>query len=661
MELIVVEINQVKTFLEVARNLSFTEAADALSLTQPAVSIKIKNLEAELKTPLFYRLGRKIQLTEVGAFLYEEGHKLVETENQLLIKIEEIKKGKLGHLKIGCTVAIANEWLPEIIFKYRQQYPGITTQHIVFESAEFLYRALTSSQIDVGISDIDCSEFDEVSAKAIATLDYRLVVALNHVLAKKNWLSLHELKKEPWVMLPDGAPSRLVFESRLHELGLTLKDFPLVEIVETSALMRTFITQGNYLGFASNLEFTTECQLGKLTAIPLQEFALSNNIFVLQPRRLNQSTIAQKERQTARRSSNPVQKFVALLENQQAEVLLDRPRPAHWRSPSLVLRPTPQRPETLNLSIGIQNSTITTVTAGLIIQRLGLLEHFLPKTGCYSSTQYQTRWHDYSTGAPIVQGLHSGELDIGILGDYPLLLSAVQQSDTKQTRLVSFVSTNPDGSCNAVIVPKESKIQSIEDLRGRTIAVPFSSSAHGMVMRSLNFANILTEVKLASLENSDIAHPFGSPTVVDGYAHFAPFHDIACNQGKFRYLQGNNPNILPAFYGVVVSASLAEQHPEIAIAYLKALSAAQYWYATTPSALSLISQWSNLDSEIISRILSTNYHKNQPERFFSEVTIRTDWIEGHIAQLSLIPGNESLKTINLDRWIQPEFIQKVQS
>jgi NitT/TauT family transport system substrate-binding protein len=603
-------------------------------------------------------LGRKIQLTEVGAFLYEEGYRLVETENQLLAKIEEIKKGKFGNLKIGCTAAISSEWLPEIIFKYRQQYPGITTQYIVFESAEFLYRALTSSQIDLGISDIDCSEFDEVSAKAIAAIDYRLLVASNHVLARKSWWSLQELKKEPWVMLPAGSPSRLVFESRLHELGLTLDDFPLVEIVETSALMRTFITQGNYLGFTSNLEFTTECQSGKLTAIPLQEFALSSNIFVLQPRRLDQSLIAQGERQTARRSSNPVQKFVALLENQQPEV---QSKPTRGRSPSLVPRSTPQHPELLNLSIGIQNSTITTVTAGLIIQRLGLLEHFLPKTGRYSSTQYQTRWRDYSTGAPIVQGLHSGELDIGILGDYPLLLSAVQQGITKQTRLVSFVSTNPDGSCNAVIVPNESKIQSIEDLRGRTIAVPFSSSAHGMLMRSLNFANILTEVKLAALENSDIAHPFGSPTIADGYAHFAPFHDIACNQGKFRYLQGNNPNILPAFYGVVVSASLAEQHPEIVLAYLRALSAAQYWYATTPSALSLISQWSNLDSEIISRILSSSYHKNQPELFFSEVTIRPDWIEGHIAQLSLIPGNESLKKINLERWIQPEFIQKVQS
>lgn len=651
------EIDQVRAFLEVARNLSFTEAADALNLTQPAVSVKIKTLEAELKTPLFYRLGRKIQLTEAGIFLYEEGHKLIDIENQLLANIEEIKKGKSGHLKIGYMSDLADEWLPEIIFKYRQQYPDTTIQCLVFESVELLYRALTSSQIDIGISNIDCAEFAEVSASAIATINYALIVALNHPLTKKSWLSLQDLKEEPWVLLPAGSSSRLVFESRLQELGLTLADFPLVEVVDNSALMRTFISQGNYLGFASSLEFRTECQSGRFTTIPLQEFALLNNIFVLLPRRLNQSANALRERQKMRHSSNPVQKFVALLKTQQAV----QPKPASWRSPSLVLRSTPQRPETLNLSIGIQNSTITTVTAGLIIQRLRLLEHFLPKTGRYSSTQYQTRWRNYSTGAPIVQGLHSGELDIGILGDYPLLLSAVQQADTKETRLVSFVSINPDGSCNAVIVPNESKIQSIEDLRGRTIAVPFSSSAHGMVMRSLNFANILTEVKLAALENSDIAHPFGHPTVADGYAHFAPFHDIAYHQGKFRYLQANNTNVLPAFYGVVVSATLAEQHPEIAIAYLRALNAAQYWYASTPSALPLISQWSNLDSEIISRILSTSYHTNQSERFFSEVTIRPDWIERHIAQLSQIPSNESLKTIDLDRWIQPEFLQKVQS
>ncbi|MBD1932286.1 MULTISPECIES: LysR substrate-binding domain-containing protein [Cyanophyceae] len=664
------EVYQVKVFLEVARHLSFTEAADALNLTQPAVSAKIKSLETELGTPLFYRLGRKIQLTEVGQFLLEEGTRLIDVENQLFAKVEEIKKGKFGNLKIGCTAAIANGWLPDILFQYRQQYPGIQAQCVVFDSAEFLYRAITSSQIDLGISDISFAEFSEISATPIAPIHYSLVVAANHPVANQSWLSLKELQKERWVMLNTGSPSRLVFESRITELGISLEEFSQVETVDTLSLMRTYMMQGHYLGFASNFEFKSECQLGMLVAIPLQEFALSGNVFLLLPKRLSESVSTHSSSQNRRScNSNPIQKFIALVENsqeQQQASVYPQSTPVRLRSPSLIIRSNPlQRPETIDLAIGIQNSTIPMVTAGLVIQRLGLLEHFLPREGRYSSTQYRIHWCDFLTGAPIIQGLHSGQLDIGVLGDYPLLLSALQQnnavSETRQTRLVSFISTNPDGSCNAVIVPNKSKLQSIEDLRGGVIAVPFSSSAHGMVMRSLNSVNLLNEVRLASLENSNITQPFGYPIQADGYAHFAPFHDIAYRQGKFRYLQSDKLNVLPAFHGVVVSAELAEQYPEVVIAYLKALSAAQYWYTITPSALSLISQWTTLDAEIVSQILSSVYHQNQSGRFFCEMKIRPDWIAQHIAELRLVPGNEGLETINLDRWIQTEFLHQVQT
>ncbi|MBD1835284.1 LysR family transcriptional regulator [Cyanobacteria bacterium FACHB-472] len=661
------EVYQIKVFLEVARHLSFTEAADALNLTQPAVSAKIKSLESELGTDLFYRLGRKIQLTEVGQFLFEESPRLIEVENQLIAKVEEIKKGKFGNLKIGCTAAIANGWLPDILFQYRQQYPGIQAQCVVFDSAEFLYRAITSSQIDLGISDISFAEFSEISATPIAPIHYSLVVAANHPVANQSWLSLKELQKERWVMLNTGSPSRLVFESRITELGISLEDFSQVETVDTLSLMRTYMMQGHYLGFASNFEFKSECQSGMLVAIPLQEFALSGNVFLLLPKRLSESVSTHSSSQNRRScNSNQIQKFIALVENsqeQQQASVYPQSTPVRLRSPSLIIRSNPlQRPETIDLAIGIQNSTIPMVTAGLVIQRLGLLEHFLPREGRYSSTQYRIHWCDFLTGAPIIQGLHSGQLDIGVLGDYPLLLSALQQnnavSETGQTRLVSFISTNPDGSCNAVIVPNKSNLQSIEDLRGGVIAVPFSSSAHGMVMRSLNSANLLNEVKLASLENSNITQPFGYSIQADGYAHFAPFHDIAYRQGKFRYLPGDHLNVLPAFHGVVVSAKLAEQYPEVVIAYLKALTAAQYWYTITPSALSLISQWTNLDAEIVSQILSSVYHQNQSRRFFCEMTIRPDWITQHIAQLLLVPGNEGLETINLDHWIQTEFLQQ---
>ena len=674
------EVYQIKVFLEVARLLSFTEAADALNLTQPAVSAKIKSLETEVGTPLFYRLGRKIQLTEVGQFLYEEGPQLIKVENQLLSKIEEIKEGKLGCLKIGCTAAIANGWLPDVLFQYRQLFPGIQTNSFVFDSAELLYRAITDNQVDIGFSDISFEEFTEIFSIPIDCIEYCLFAATNHPQVHQGWLSLKQLQNECCTLLPSGSPSRLVFESRLAELGFDLSTFAQVETVDTASLMRTYILQGNYLGFASNFDFKTELDAKQLFKIPLQEFALLGNVSLLLSHRLSQSVMTLTPPVRRSQATNPIQKFVELVQSRQLlspklvaskatqtdSVPLTQAtnQSMRLRSPLLTQPTSLQRPETLTLRIGIQNGTIPTVTAGLIIQQLSLLEHFLPRNGRYSATQYQLQWCDFSTGAPIINGLHSGQLDIGILGDYPLLLSALQPNNSKilthQTRLVSFVSTNPDGSCNAVIVPNKSHLQSIEDLRGRVIAVPFSSSAHGMVMRSLNSANLLTEVKLASLEHTNLTHLLNQALQqADGYAHFAPFHDIACRNGNFRYLAGSNIEHLPAFHGVVVSETLATQYPEVIIAYLRALVAAQYWYANTPSALSVISAWTALESEIIAQILTNFEPANQAGRFFSDMSIREDWIEQHIAQLKLIPGNEQLGTIDLNHWIQSEFLQTV--
>lgn len=659
------EVYQIRVFLEVARHLSFTEAADALNLTQPAVSAKIKSLEAEIGTPLFHRLGRKIQLTEVGEFLLEEGAKLIQVENQLIQKIEDIKKGKYGSLKIGCTMALAEGWLPKIVFEYRQQYPTIQVQCIVFDSAELLYQAITTQSVDIGISDVNFEEFSELSVTGIDSISYRLFVAHNHPLAKQKWLSLADLRKHPWALLPPGTPSRLVLEARLSELGCSLGGFFQFETVDTMSLMRTYITQGNYLGFATHFDFQADCELGSMVSIPLQEFALSGTVYLVTPRRLSQANTANSAGRRSR-SLNPTQKFIHLLQartnNATDHETLNSVR---LRSPSFTRRSThSQRPEVLKLSIGVQNSTIPAVTAGLIIQRLGLLEHFLPKEGRYSSTQYQIQWQDFSTGAPIVDGLRSQQLNIGILGDYPLLLSALQSEvgAVPNTRLISFVSTNPDGSCNAVVVPNHSCLQSVDDLRGRAIAVPLRSSAHGMVLRSLNATKLLDQVNLIPLEQGNAAHQFEfSEQYADGYAHFAPFHEIACCRGRFRYLAGCNPEALPAFYGVVVTSELAEQYPEVAIAYLRALSAAQYWYDTTTAAPSLIGKWTQLDPAMIAQILSRSSQQNQCGRFFSEMMIRPDWLNLHIDQLSQIPGNQHLQAINLTQWIQPEFLQQIKA
>lgn len=650
------EVYQVKVFLEVARHLSFTEASDVLNLTQPAVSAKIKSLELELGTSLFYRLGRKIQLTEVGEFLFEEGMKLVEIENLLIEKIAEIKKGKLGNLRIGSTSGISEAWLPEVIFKYSRLYTGVQVKCLEFETAELLYRAISEGQIDLGISDISFNDFSEISALPIDTIHYSLVVSDSHPLAYKKWLSLEDLKDPRWVMLPVGSPSRMILESRLIELGLEIKEFE-IETVSNLDIMRTFITHGNYIAFTSEFEFNPEHQAGKLVSIPLQEFALPGDIYLIQSKRISEFTKGNVDRFAVKsRGTNPIQKFIALVQS----LPIVETSPVRIRSPNLILRTANlQRPDLITLTIGIQNCTIPTVTAGLIIKQLRLLEHFLPKDGRYNSTKYDICWRDFSSGAPIVEGLHSGHLNIGILGDYPLLLSAVNREQQPfDTRLVSFISHNPNGGGNALIVPYKSDFSDIRDFKNKVIAVPFGSSAHGMVIRSLYSAELLPCVKLTAL-NQTSANQVFTDSCADGYAHFAPFHNIACQQGKYRYLPSDHQSALPTFHGVVVSAILADHYPEVVIAYLKALKAAQYWLSHSPESISLISNWTQIDPEIVAQFIGVQPQEQGENKFFNELAIRTDWIKSHISQLSLITGYENLGKINLNQWVQADFLQKV--
>ncbi|MCJ2541371.1 LysR family transcriptional regulator [Thermostichus vulcanus] len=676
------ELYQLKVFLEVARHLSFTEAADALHLTQPAVSAKIKSLESELDVTLFHRLGRKIQLTEMGQCLVEEGSKLLALEQQVINRIQDLKSGKHRTLRIGCTALVADEWLPSLLFRYRSQHPNLTTQCLEFDNTELLYRAIIESSVDLGISDIEFREFNEISATAVDTIVYGAFVRGEHPHWGQTWLSIGETLHQPWVVLAEGSPSRLVFESRLAEVGIRLSDFQRLETVDSLSLMRTYIMQGGYLGFGSSLEFVMERQAQLMGLVPLQEFALEANLYLLQPRRLTAAT-AKSDQDMPQGSAETAQAFLQFLRTTHADPpavpsppsdrppLITPPQPMRLRSPSFGLRShSSASTEVLKIVIGTQNSTIHSTTAGLVIRQLGLLEHFLPREGRYSSTHIQIEWQDFTSGSPIVQRLRSEQLDFGVLGDYPLLLTALQLTGSQQptTHLISFVAINPNGRGNAVIVPQGSQLSSIEDLRGRTIAVPWESSAHGMIIRVLGEANLLSKVKLTNIDDLTFNFTARPHRVVDGYGHFAPFWEIARRQGQFRQLFDGHATGLPAFHGVVVRSTFAEDHPDIVVAYLRALRAAQYWYVTTPSAPNLVGQWLQLDPHVVAHVMpqevAFDYPKGCPENdhtglFFQDATIRSDWLKGHLSTLQGIPGSGNFVGIDLNSWVRTEFMEKV--
>jgi len=633
------EIYQLKVFLTVARFLNFTEAAESLNLTQPAVSAKIKSLESDLKTSLFDRLGRQIQLTEVGQYLVIEADKLVKLEAEVSDKVEKFKQNNLNQIAIGSSPGLAQDWLPKIIYNYRQKYPNIDTKLTIFSNLKLLEQAVEQNNINLGFSEVIANS-NKIAQRSIASIKYSLIVAPGSRLAKGNWQTLEAIKQKPLILLSDRFASRQVFESRLLELDLKLSDFSHIETVDTIGLLRTYLTQGDYLGFASNLELQAELDAQVLTTVNLQEFALPADIYV---------SFAENSKAKTKRSATPVDKFLALFP------------PSVGKSPT-ILQGDRQTTETITINLGVQNSTIPSITAGLILQRLRLLEHFLPRTGRYAFVQYNIQWHNFLSGMPIAQGLRKRKLDIGILGDYPLLQSAIpndDSSDDNSTQLVSFVSINPNGDGNAVIVPETSKLETIEDLKGKTVAIPVGSSAHGMLLRTLSNLDLLSQVQLFPLKNSQLKIS-SQPGAAAGFAYFSPFHQLASDRGNFKYLLDDFSNQLPGFYGVVVSQSFADKHPEIIVGYLQALIAAQNWLSNTPSALTLVSKWTKVKPLILDKILGSSFSDNTSSLFLNDWQLRPDWLSSHINQLQTVPNLEQLQEIKLDKWIQPEFIRLAQ-
>ena len=115
----------------------------------------------------------------------------------------------------------------------------------------------------------------------------------------------------------------------------------------------------------------------------------------------------------------------------------------------------------VNVVVGYQSKTINTVTAGTLLRAQGYLERRLADITARTGTKYAVRWQDYDTGAPITAQMLAEKIDIGSMGDYPMLIngSKTQANPRARTEMVSVTGYNPKGALNMVVVAPNSPAQ----------------------------------------------------------------------------------------------------------------------------------------------------------------------------------------------------------
>lgn len=213
------DIDQMRGFLETAREKSFTKAAEKLFLTQPAVSLQVKALEVELGTRLFERRGKQILLTNAGRLLYERSEEVLDLVARVHQDIASLGELKTGQLRVGTSDTNCAYILPPVVKAFREAYPGVELRLTDRMSAEVV-RLVFEGSVDFGLATLPVAE-SRVKTEFLFVRDDVVICPLDHPLVRLDEVSLRQVTDYPMLMLEQGSTSRALLDRVLQEAGLT--------------------------------------------------------------------------------------------------------------------------------------------------------------------------------------------------------------------------------------------------------------------------------------------------------------------------------------------------------------------------------------------------------------------------------------------------------
>ena len=196
------DLRQLKVFAEVARQGSFTRAAERLHVAQPAVSIAIRKLEEDLDLTLLNRQDKQVTLTAEGETLLGHARRIIEELAAAEAEMAELRGLEKGEVRIGIPPMMSSYFFPLIIREFRQRYPDLRLS-VNGEGAASIQRLISRGEIDMGVIAghrvPEGLEFQHFLREEIVAC-----VPADHPLAGAGAVSLADFLREPLIFFKQG-------------------------------------------------------------------------------------------------------------------------------------------------------------------------------------------------------------------------------------------------------------------------------------------------------------------------------------------------------------------------------------------------------------------------------------------------------------------------
>lgn len=281
------ELHSLRVFLTVANEKSFSRAAEKLLRTQPAISLTIQRLEAELGEKLIDRSAKDLLLTDSGKTVLEYAKRFDSLQGELENSLAELRDKSSGRLMIGANES-STLYLLDDIERYRQKFPKVKVQ-IRRSLSSRIPAELIDGELELGILTYD-PEDERLISQVIYTDHLAFIISPEHRLADREDVSITELAEENFIAHNVVSPYRAVVlrEFQRHRVPLRMDlEMPTIEAI------RKMVQRNEGVAFLPHMCVADEIRQGVVREVKVREMTVDRKIRLAYPARRALSHAAQ--------------------------------------------------------------------------------------------------------------------------------------------------------------------------------------------------------------------------------------------------------------------------------------------------------------------------------------------------------------------------------
>lgn len=269
--------NQLRLFDAVARNTSFTRAAEELHVVQPTVSAQIKQLAESVGMPLFEQIGKRIYLTTAGKELHKTCRELTDAWSRFEMAVASLKGLKQGRLNVS-IVTTAKYFIPRLLGTFCQHFPDIEVALHVLNRDQVVER-LSENLDDLYIMGVPPTNLP-IERHLLLSNPLVAIASVQHELAGRKRIPLERFVAERMVLREPGSGTRMAIDQFFLKRKLTPKIR--MELGNNEAI-KWAVSGGLGVSVLSEHSLVHEPMSDKIAMLEVEGFPLQGNWYIVYP------------------------------------------------------------------------------------------------------------------------------------------------------------------------------------------------------------------------------------------------------------------------------------------------------------------------------------------------------------------------------------------